>query len=89
MIINSIGDVLDTLFRRGQNIYVTREKYDQILMCLRIVETEKEADRLNIVREERERIQEIVAKWMESSNPAYAQDLFEALTPTKTDKQDV
>lgn len=33
------------------------------------------------MREERERIVSIVEKWMKTSNPAYAQDLFDALHP--------
>ena len=36
--------------------------------------------REEVVEAERERIVNIVEKWMETSNPAYAQDLFEALT---------
>jgi len=28
------------------------------------------------------RVREIVGKWIETSNPAHAQDLFDALTPT-------
>ena len=47
MNIIKVRDVLDRLFQKGHTIYVTREKYEQIQTCLRVVDTVQEADWLN------------------------------------------
>ncbi len=88
----SIEDVVEELMRLTEfHNYKKRYPREETYGYLQGVKTEKRITEslISLVQQskedERERITKIVETWIKTSNPAYAQELFDSLsnTPTK------